>query len=114
DCAVLLRRQGTGWRVVIGRGQGEGLVLQCASAAAPSDLLDGLPAAAAEADLLVLCWRRDGSAAAPRPAGGETIPTGERIAAAYRTGLRVPLKALETLRDTAFLTLVPVGIEAPI
>ncbi len=118
DCAVL-RRQETGWHVVVGQGEGEGLVLHTAMARAAAEVLDGLPAEAETADLMVLCWRRDGSAtiataAARHLTGGERIPTGARIAAAYRGGLRVSLKALETLRDTAFLTLVPVEIEAPI
>lgn len=110
DCTVIARA-GAGWRVVMPTGAD----LAIAEYATLAETGLGLPPAAGQADLILLCQPRD-TARPPRdPApGADRIDVAGRIAQAYRHGLVVNLAELETLRDIAFRTLVPTEREAPI
>jgi hypothetical protein len=112
-CTVATR-EGDGWRVVAGEGRGEGLNLLIGRASRIGDALAGIPAEAEAAACMVVCWTREAQARLMLPSPVRRIGVAERVAHAYRQGLLVSLGDLETLRDIAFRTLIPIEREAPV
>ena len=113
-CCAVAVRDADGWRVVAGEGQGEGLELLVGRIGRLGDLVTGIPAVAGEAACAVVCWTREAGRRPQRLPATRRIGVAQRVAHAYRHGLLVSLRDLETLRDIAFRTLIPIEREAPV